>query len=42
MIPEQLSTKCSDAEKKVFEKLRDLPDDYVVMYSLGLSNFTGI
>lgn len=37
MIPEQLPKKASYAEKKVFKKLKKLPDDYIVIYSLGLS-----
>lgn len=37
MIPARLPKRASEAEKKMFEKLKDLPDDYVIMYSLGLS-----
>ena len=37
MIPNQIPSKASLAEKKIFKKLCDLPDDYVVIYSLGLT-----
>lgn len=38
MIPNQIPNKSSEAEKNIFYRLKKLPDNYVVMYSLGLSN----
>lgn len=37
LIPKNLPKTSSYAEIQVFEKLKELPDDYIVMYSLGLS-----
>ena len=34
MIPNQIIENCSSAEKKMFEKLKELPNEYIVMHSL--------
>lgn len=36
MIPNQIIENCSSAEKKMFEKLKELPNEYIVMHSLKL------
>lgn len=36
MIPNQISTSCSSGEKKIFEELKELPNEYIVMHSLKL------
>lgn len=36
MIPNQISDDSSSGEKKIFEKLKMLPDEYVVMHSLKM------
>lgn len=36
MIPNQISPNCSSGEKKMFHKLKELPDDYIVMHSLKM------
>ena len=36
MIPNQISDESSSGEKKIFEKLKKLPDEYIVMHSLKM------
>ncbi len=36
MIPNQIAKESSSGEKKIFERLKKLPDDYVVMHSLKM------
>lgn len=36
MIPNQITRESSSGEKKIFERLKKLPDDYVVMHSLKM------
>lgn len=36
MIPNQISDESSSGEKKIFEKLKKLPDEYVVIHSLKM------
>lgn len=36
MIPNQILESSSSAEKKMFERLRELPNEYIVMHSLKL------
>lgn len=36
MIPNQIIENCSSAEKKMFEKLKGLPNEYIVIHSLKL------
>lgn len=36
MIPNQISNESSSGEKKIFEKLKKLPDEYIVIHSLKM------
>ena len=36
MIPNQILEECSSGEKKVFETLKELPNEYVVLHSLKM------
>ena len=36
MVPNQISDESSSGEKKIFEKLKKLPDEYIVMHSLKM------
>lgn len=36
MIPNQISEESSSGEKKIFEKLKKLPDEYIVIHSLKM------
>ncbi len=36
MIPNQIAKDSSTGEKKIFERLKNLPDEYIVMHSLNM------